>query len=231
MFNTCLSRHFGAIVLFVHPFMEHESRYCRWWHMISRKTAFFSFRPVLAGGCSILIAFVILCSPSYAFKQEDVDKLLAEKQCAFCDLRNAELAEKDLSGARLSGARLSGANLTRANLSGANLRNTNCVRTNLSGVNLSGADLSGANLSGAQASNVNFSGAKFGGANLSKANLAGSDLTGADLSRTNLTEADLSWVKLRGANLSNARWIDNTRCKDGSEGSCEKEPDRPLGAF
>ena len=54
-------------------------------------------------------ALFLLSGLCYAFKQDDVDKLLNTKQCAWCDLGNAEL----------SGAKLENANLADADLSGA----------------------------------------------------------------------------------------------------------------
>ena len=57
-------------------------------------------------------ALFLLAGLCYAFKQDDVDKLLNTKQCAWCDLSNVELADADLAGANLSGAHLSGAQWT-----------------------------------------------------------------------------------------------------------------------
>jgi uncharacterized protein YjbI with pentapeptide repeats len=77
-------------------------------------------------------------SPSYAFKQSDLDKVLKGEK---------NLTEADLSGADLTNADLKGADLSMANLKGANLSGADLTNADLKGVDLSGANLSGANLS------------------------------------------------------------------------------------
>jgi uncharacterized protein YjbI with pentapeptide repeats len=37
-----------------------------------------------------------------------------------------------------------------------------------------------------------------------------------------LTEANLTNAKLMGARLDDAKWMDGTRCKEGSIGECKK---------
>ena len=173
--------------------------------------------------CAALALSSLTWSTSFAFKQEDMDKLTRTKECIFCDLRKAELPEANLSGLRLSGTAFSEANLSRANLSGASLRNTTFFQARLSAANLSGADLSRSNLRAAQAAGANFSDAKLIGADLVKANLVEADLSGADLTRADFTGADLTRADFKGANLANARWTDGMRCTEGSRGKCEKD--------
>ena len=115
--------------------------------------------------CTV-VALCLISHMSYAFNQADLDKLLAIKQCEWCDLRNADLSGAQLSGAQLSnanlsGAVLSGANLSNANLSGAYLRNAYLRRANLSHANLHKASLNKANLLDADLSDANLSGASL----------------------------------------------------------------------
>ena len=60
------------------------------------------------------MAMALLASPSWGYKQEDLDKLAATNTCQECDL----------AGADLHLAYLREANLTKANLAGADLRGT-----------------------------------------------------------------------------------------------------------
>ena len=60
------------------------------------------------------MAMTLLASPSWGYKQEDLDKLAATNTCQECDL----------AGADLHLAYLREANLTKANLAGADLRGT-----------------------------------------------------------------------------------------------------------
>ena len=178
---------------------------------------------------ALFLTFITLLfsGASYGFKQADLDKLLATRQCAFCDLKAARLADMSLPGTRLSGAILSDAELTDADLSQGNLRNAMLARANLSRANLSGADLSRANLSHALLSHANLSHAKLLGADLPNADLSDADLSDADLSRADLSGADLSHANLFGTILSGAHWADGTKCSDDSIGSCTKAPPLP----
>ena len=115
-----------------------------------------------------------LLTPVIAEKPEDLQKLLATKQCPFCDLSGAGLVLANLTGANLAGANLAGANLNQANLTGANL----------SGANLSGTSLQQANLTGA---------------NLKGAILNGTDLRGAYLTNAQLTATNLDSAFMQGA--------------------------------
>ena len=65
------------------------------------------------------MAMVLLASPSWGYKQEDLDKLAATNTCQECDLAGA-----DLHLAYLREANLEKAILTKANLAGADLRGT-----------------------------------------------------------------------------------------------------------
>jgi uncharacterized protein YjbI with pentapeptide repeats len=113
--------------------------------------------------CFACLALYLAPFTSHAFKQTDLEKLLATKECRWCDLTNA-----DLSGAQLSGADVSGANISRAKLTGSDLTNSN-----LSTTYLRGSDLSGANLTGAFMGKANLSGATLTGATMSGADLSG----------------------------------------------------------
>ena len=65
------------------------------------------------------MAMALLASPSWGYKQEDLDKLAAINTCQECDLAGA-----DLHLAYLREANLEKAILTKANLAGADLRGT-----------------------------------------------------------------------------------------------------------
>ena len=65
------------------------------------------------------MAMALLASPSWGYKQEDLDKLAATNTCQECDLAGA-----DLHLAYLREANLEKAILTKANLAGADLRGT-----------------------------------------------------------------------------------------------------------
>ena len=45
------------------------------------------------------MAMALLASPSWGYKQEDLDKLAATNTCQECNLRGADLHEADLTGA------------------------------------------------------------------------------------------------------------------------------------
>ncbi|MFO0751995.1 MAG: pentapeptide repeat-containing protein [Thermodesulfovibrionales bacterium] len=111
-----------------------------------------------------LLGYIFMSEAFFITDLEDVQKY---KNCAWCNLSDA-----DLSGVRLPGANLFGTTLSGANLAGADL----------SGAKLNSADLTGANLAGADLTGANLTGADLRGANLKGANLSGTDLRGADLS-------------------------------------------------
>ena len=65
------------------------------------------------------MAMALLASPSWGYKQEDLDKLAATNTCQECDLAGADLHLADLREAILEKAIL-----TKAKLAGADLRGT-----------------------------------------------------------------------------------------------------------
>ena len=68
------------------------------------------------------MAMALLASPSWGYKQEDLDKLAATNTCQECDLAGADLSHASLYGASLEKADLAGADLRGAVLTGAVLR-------------------------------------------------------------------------------------------------------------
>ena len=73
------------------------------------------------------MAMALLASPSWGYKQEDLDKLAATNTCQECDLAGADLhlaylREADLERVDLAGADLAGADLRGTVLTGAVLR-------------------------------------------------------------------------------------------------------------
>ena len=83
------------------------------------------------------------------------------------------------------------------------LNSTNkCSKCDLSQANLAGIDFYGANLSGA-----NLKGTLFNDADLKGANLKGASV-----------DKETSFI---GAKLSDAIWMDGTKCKSGQIGRCK----------
>ena len=68
------------------------------------------------------MAMALLASPSWGYKQEDLDKLAATNTCQECDLAGADLYLADLREANLEKADLAGADLRGTVLTGAVLR-------------------------------------------------------------------------------------------------------------
>jgi uncharacterized protein YjbI with pentapeptide repeats len=114
--------------------------------------------------------------------------------CPFCDLSNAQLANRDLSDANLQGAILAHADLRGARLVGAVLDRAD----------LTGADLTGANLGPSAA----------GPASLAGARLAGTQLRGANLNGTVMTFIDAAELAATGADLSHAVIVRQPADKD-----------------
>jgi len=83
----------------------------------------------------------------------------------------------------------------------------NCQKCDLSQANLAGIDYYGANLTGANLTGANLKGTLF-----NDADLRGADLKGAS------TDKETSFV---GAKLSEAIWMDGTKCKSGQIGRCK----------
>ncbi len=83
----------------------------------------------------------------HAASPAQVRHLLNSRECAGCDLQDAQLVNRNLNSAHLVGA-----NLERALLSGATLRGAVLKNANFFGADLRGTDLTGAtdaNLAGA----------------------------------------------------------------------------------
>ncbi|OPX97456.1 MAG: Secreted effector protein pipB2 [Syntrophorhabdus sp. PtaB.Bin047] len=88
------------------------------------------------------------------------------------------------------------------------LNTTNkCSKCDLSGANLEGIDLYGARLDGANLSGANLKGTLFNDADLRGANLKGAS-----------TDKETSFS---GAKLSEAVWMDGSKCKSGQIGRCK----------
>lgn len=122
---------------------------------------------IISRAVIVSIAVLVLSSVPFtchAFKQNDVDKLLATSECRWCDLTGADLTGAQLAGADMSGANVSRAKLARSNLSSANLSTTYLRDTDLTGANLSGAFMGKANLNGATLTGATLSGADLSGA-------------------------------------------------------------------
>jgi len=95
-------------------------------------------------------------------------KLLSERQCAGCNLQDADLVHADLRGANLRNAQLQRANLSQARLEGANLQGANLSFTSLQGAYLQGANLLGATLEGTDLRQADLSGAALSPGALSR---------------------------------------------------------------
>ena len=60
------------------------------------------------------MAMALLASPSWGYKQEDLDKLAAINTCQECDLAGADLRGAVLTGAVLRDAKIDFADFTKA---------------------------------------------------------------------------------------------------------------------
>ena len=60
------------------------------------------------------MAMALLASPSWGYKQEDLDKLAATNTCQECDLAGADLRGSILTGAVLRDAKIDFADFTKA---------------------------------------------------------------------------------------------------------------------
>ncbi|RMF23513.1 MAG: pentapeptide repeat-containing protein [Cyanobacteria bacterium J083] len=124
-------------------------------------------------GLTLLIAPFAFSSKVQAENPQHLAQLLNTRQCAYCDLSQANLEGKHLIGAdlryanlsqaNLSNANLEGADLSWANLRGANLQGTFLSNASLSQADLSYADLTSATLYDAQIEGVNWQGVKIAG--------------------------------------------------------------------
>ena len=106
-------------------------------------------------------ALLMLATPLLAQANEhhqSLVKLLSDRQCAGCNLQDADLVHADLRGANLRNAQLQRANLSQARLDGANLQGANLSFTSLQGAYLQGANLLGATLEGTDLRQAELSG-------------------------------------------------------------------------
>ena len=132
-----------------------------------------SLRPWFGLFGGVLVWSGSFFTPAIAENPEDLQKLLATKQCPFCDLSGAGLVLANLRGANLAGANLSGANLNQANLAGANLTGANLTGTSLQQANLTGANLKGAIMDGTDLRGAYLSNAQLTATNLDSAFMQG----------------------------------------------------------
>lgn len=136
------------------------------------------------------------------------------------DLREAQLAGKELDflslrGANLDGADLSNARLTHVDLSGASLRGALLVESSIQHVRARGADFSGI-----QAANSFFQFVDLASARIFEADLQGATLhvcllreahvDGSDLSSANLTNCDADGASFRGTRLERTGTVGST---------------------
>jgi uncharacterized protein YjbI with pentapeptide repeats len=144
-------------------------------------------------------ALLMLATPLLAQANErhqSLVKLLSDRQCAGCNLQDADLVHADLRGANLRNAQLQRANLSQARLDGANLQGANLSFTSLQGAYLQGANLLGATLEGTD---------------LRQADLSGTALSPGALSRSHWGQAkgisptSLSYVELHNAGATSAQ--------------------------
>ena len=70
------------------------------------------------------MAMALLASPSWGYKQEDLDKLAATNTCQECNLLGADLERVDLREADLTGAVLRDAKIDFADFTKAKFCNT-----------------------------------------------------------------------------------------------------------
>jgi uncharacterized protein YjbI with pentapeptide repeats len=144
---------------------------------------------------------------------------LAGKELSFIDLSHSDLTDSNLEGINLSNSNLESCILERANLFHANLENCTLYRVNLRGAKLNKVRLSKSNLSYADLTeadldnailrechlfSANLTSVILNEANLISANLNKANLTNAKLIKADLTEADLSKAKLIGADFIEA---------------------------
>ncbi|MCP9833960.1 MULTISPECIES: pentapeptide repeat-containing protein [unclassified Cyanobium] len=92
---------------------------------------------------------------------DDLLRLLNQRNCPGCKLQDADLVHADLRDADLRGAKLQRANLGQARLDGARLEGADLRFTSLQGASLRGADLRGANLEGTDLRQSDLSGAQL----------------------------------------------------------------------
>jgi uncharacterized protein YjbI with pentapeptide repeats len=134
-------------------------------------------------GLIISLGAIFYLSPASSQNRSDLDRLLVDKDCQKCDLRQVNLNGFDLGGAQLQGS----------NLAGSSLRGTILIGANLSGASFEDADLTGGVLTAA-----NLNGTSFRFANLenvvlyrAKAKPKPADFSGAILKQTQLPDGKI----------------------------------------
>ncbi|OCQ95519.1 hypothetical protein BCD67_09815 [Oscillatoriales cyanobacterium USR001] len=139
--------------------------------------------------------------------QELIESIITAKTHNFmelCQIANLNPAI-DFIGGNLRGTTFNGCDFSSANLYRVNFRGANLNDTDFSDANLSNAKFGGADLSGAFLGNADLSDADLHRASIALANLSGANLRGANLCETNLTNTNLS-----GADVTAARFKNNT---------------------
>ena len=116
-------------------------------------------RGLLFTGSALLA--LLLPGAVRAGNDEDLLRLLNQRNCPGCKLQDADLVHADLRDADLRGAKLQRANLGQARLDGARLEGADLRFTSLQGASLRGADLRGANLEGTDLRQSDLSGAQL----------------------------------------------------------------------
>lgn len=111
---------------------------------------------------------LLLVSPVRAANDDDLIRLLNQRDCPRCRLQDADLVHADLRDADLRGAKLQRANLSQARLDGARLKGADLSFTSLQGASLRGADLRGANLEGTDLRQSDLSGAQLDAGGLAR---------------------------------------------------------------
>lgn len=98
-----------------------------------------------------LISIIVLIAPEgIAENRAHLRRLLNDRVCEGCDLRQVDLRNEDLREVNLRGAKLTNADLRGADLTNADLRGANLANADLRGANLTNTDLRGANLTNAR---------------------------------------------------------------------------------
>jgi len=135
------------------------------------------------------------------------EKNLANAYFTGANLHRAHFRSSNLTNAELTGAFISGAGFLRTGLTKEQLYSTASYQTkDLRGILFSNVGQSARNLTGWDFSGQDLSGAEFWYATLTDADLKGAKLTNTTLSASTLTGADLT-----GANVTRARFQDTTR--------------------
>lgn len=160
-----------------------------------------------------LLILVFICSGFAVLRadllSDNIKKLMTTKTCPKCYLVGAHFKGGDLSRANAAGANFGFATFENvdfdtAKLAGANFSNT--THTNAVFIN---ADLSNADFTKATATHADFT-----RANLTNTNLTNANLRGAYFIRANLTGTIVKGANFFGSDLTEATWIDGTKCPE-----------------